>query len=78
MITLKTKGSEAAARGEDPTSLGGAKDELAPASLAFAQQYGSEATTVMKARTCSKFRGEGLLPHFTKANSEISSSVQQV
>jgi len=78
MLTLKTKGSEAAARGEDPAALGPAKDELAAASLAFAQQYGSEATTVLKARTCSKFRGEGLLPQFTKANGEIQSSTQQV
>ena len=78
MLTLKTKGSEAAARGEDPAAMGPAKDELAAASLAFAQQHGSEATTVLEARTCSKFRGEGLLPHFTKANGEIQSSTQQV
>ena len=78
MLTLKTKGSEAAAQGEDPAALGPAKDELAATSLAFAQQYGSEAKTALKARLCSKFRGEGLLPQFTKANSEIQSSTQQV
>ena len=78
MLTLKTKGSEAVAQGEDPAALGPAKDELAATSLAFAQQYGSEAKTALKARLCSKFRGEGLLPQFTKANSEIQSSTQQV
>jgi len=78
MLTLKTKGSEAAARGEDPAALGPAKDELAADSLALAQAFGSEATTVLKARTCSKFRGEGLLPLFAKANAEIKLSSQQV
>ena len=33
IFTLKTKASEAAARGEDPASLGPAKDDLAPASV---------------------------------------------
>lgn len=37
MLTLKTKGSEAAARGEDPAALGPAKDELAADSLALAE-----------------------------------------
>ena len=78
MLTLKTKGSEAAARGEDPASLGPAKDELAQEALELAQAKGSEATTVLKARTCSKFRGEGLLPLFAKANAEIKMSAQQV
>jgi hypothetical protein len=78
MLTLKTKGSEAAARGEDPASLGPAKDELSDAALALAQQHASEATTVLKARTCSKFRGEGLLPLFAKANAEIKLQAQQV
>lgn len=78
MLTLKTKGSEAAARGEDPAALGPAKDELAQDALALAQQFGSDATTVLKARTCSKFRGEGLLPLFAKANAEIKLSTQQV
>jgi len=78
MLTLKTKGSEAAARGEDPAALGPAKDELAADSLALAQLFGSDATTVLKARTCSKFRGEGLLPLFAKANAQIKLSSQQV
>ena len=33
---------------------------------------------MLKARTCSKFRGEGLLPLFAKANAEIKLSSQQV
>jgi len=37
MLTLKTKGSEAAARGEDPAALGPAKDELAADSLKLAK-----------------------------------------
>ena len=76
MLTLKTKVSEAAASGEDP--LGTAKDELSDAALALARQHGSEATTVHKARTCSKFCVEGLLPLIAKANAEINVSVQQV
>jgi len=71
-LTLKTKGSEAAARGEDPASLGPAQDQLSGAALALAQQHGSEATTVLNARTCSKFRRDGLLPLFAKANAEIN------
>ena len=78
MLTLKTKGSEAVAQGEYPAALGPAKDELAQDALALAQQFGSDATTVLKARTCSKFRGEGLLPLFAKANAEIKLSTQQV
>jgi hypothetical protein len=58
--------------------LGPAKDELSDAALALAQQHASEATTVLKARTCSKFRGEGLLPLFAKANAEIKLQAQQV
>ncbi len=78
MLTLKTKGSEAATRGEDPASLGPAKDELSDAALALAQQHESEAKTTLQARTCSKFRGEGLLPLFAKANAEIKLQAQQV
>ena len=76
MLTLKTKVSEAAASGEDP--LGPAKDELSDTALALARQHGSEATTVHKARTCSKFCVEGLLPLIANANAEINVSVQQV
>lgn len=39
---------------------------------------GSDATTVAKARTDAKFRSEGLLPLFSKANAEIKVSSQQV
>jgi hypothetical protein len=78
MLTLKTKGSEAAARGEDPASLGSEMDELSNAALALAQQHASDAQTVLKARTCSKFRGDGLLPLFAKANAEIKLHAQQV
>ena len=78
ILTLKTKGSEAAARGEDPASLGPAKDDLSGAALSLAQQHASEATTVLMARTCSKFRSEGLLPLFAKANTEIKLQAQQV
>jgi hypothetical protein len=76
LLTLKTKVSEAAASGEDP--LGSAKDELSDTALALARQHGSEATTVHKARTCSKFCVEGLLPLIANANAEINASVQQV
>ena len=78
MLTLKSKGSEAAVRGEDPASLGPAKDDLSGAALSLAQQHASEATTVLMARTCSKFRSEGLLPLFAKANTEIKLQAQQV
>jgi hypothetical protein len=78
ILTLKTKGSEAAARGEDPASLGPAKDDLSGAALSLAQQHASEATTLVQARTCSKFRGEGLLSLFAKANAEIKLQAQQV
>ena len=78
MLTLKTKGSEAAARGEDRASLGSEMDELSNAALALAQQHASDAQTVLKARTCSKFRGDGLLPLFAKANAEIKLHAQQV
>ena len=76
ILFLKTKGSEA--RGHDPNSLGPAKDDLAPASVAFAQQCGSEATTVSEARMCSKFRGEGLWQHVSKANGDAPSFSQKV
>ena len=78
MLTLKTKGSEAVARGQDPAALESAKDELAKEALELAQRFGSTATRVVDARQCQKFRGEGLLPLFAKANAEIKQSAQQV
>ena len=42
MVTLKTKGSQAAARGEDPASMGPAEDELAQGALELAQAKGSK------------------------------------
>jgi flagellar biosynthesis GTPase FlhF len=78
MLTLKTKGSEAVARGQDPAALESTKDELAKEALELAQRFGSTATRVIDARQCQKFRGEGLLPLFAKANAEIKQSAQQV
>eukprot|EP00918_Siedleckia_nematoides_P055495 GHVU01121063.1.p1 GENE.GHVU01121063.1~~GHVU01121063.1.p1 ORF type:complete len:213 (+),score=49.08 GHVU01121063.1:23-640(+) len=78
MLTLKTKGSEAVARGEDPAALESAKDELAKEALELAQRFNSPATRVLDARQCQKFRGEGLLPLFAKANAEIKQGAQQV
>ena len=42
MVTLKTKGSQAAARGEDPASMGPSEDELAQGALELAQANGSK------------------------------------
>ena len=78
MLTLKTKGSEAVARGEDPAALESAKDELAAEALELAQRFRSPATRVLDARSCQRFRGEGLLPLFAKANAEIKQGAQQV
>jgi len=78
MLTLKTKGSEAVARGEDPAALESAKDELAKEALELAQRFNSPATRVLDARQCQKFKTEGVLPLFAKANAEIKQGAQQV
>ena len=77
ILALKTKGSEAEARGEDPADLGQSQYDLVAETLELVSSCGSDATTVAKARTDAKFRSEGLLPLFSKANAEIKVSSQQ-
>jgi C-terminal processing protease CtpA/Prc len=77
ILALKTKGSEAEARGEDPADLGQSQNDLVAETLELVSSCGSDATTVAKARTDAKFRSEGLLPLFSKANAEIKVSSQQ-
>ncbi|EKX47485.1 hypothetical protein GUITHDRAFT_137635 [Guillardia theta CCMP2712] len=77
MLVLKTKGSEAAERGEDPSTIPD-KDDLAEPALELTRKVQSDATTVQKARACTKFRANGLLPGFAAANQEIAVPAQQV
>ena len=77
MLTLKTHGSEAASRGEDPKSVPNPFDLAAPA-LALAQKVGSAATNVHQARQDTAFRANGLLPGFSAANQEIGDNAMQV
>ena len=78
IITLKTKGSEAVARGEDASTLGATQYDLTQEALELAQRHGSDGTTVQEVRQCKKFRGQGMLPLFAKANAEIQQKPQQV
>ena len=77
-LTLKTKGSEAVARGQDLASLESTKDKLAREALELAQLFGSTVTRVIDARHRQKFCGEGLLSLFAKANAEIKQPAQKV
>mmetsp|Transcript_635 Transcript_635/g.1687 ORF Transcript_635/g.1687 Transcript_635/m.1687 type:complete len:1235 (-) Transcript_635:72-3776(-) len=77
MLTLKTNGSEAAERGEDPKSVQNPFDLATPA-LALASKVNSQATNVHQARQCTLFRAHGLLPGFSTANQEIGDGAQQV
>jgi long-subunit acyl-CoA synthetase (AMP-forming) len=77
MLTLKTNGSEAAERGQDPKSVPN-PFELAEPALALARKVNSQATNVHLARQCQLFRSHGLLPGFSTANQEIGDSAQQV